>query len=139
METVTYTDRFEYTHDQQGRTFPLLPLRISLQYPPSAVRDVDGYLDTLAYRSLFDGQIARLLGLDLFAGRVFEYRSTMGISIEARLHQVWLSHPNLGAFQLEVGFSIVPITRNLLSRDFLNRIQIGFREHLLTFFVTPTP
>jgi len=139
VESVNYTNRFDYAHDQEGRPFPLLPLRISLERPPLRASDVDGYLDTVAYRSLFNGQIATLLGLDLSSGPLHTYVSTMGIRIEARIHEVWVSNTDLGSFRMKVGFSTRPITRNLLSRDFLNLIQLGFRERHLRFFVTPTP
>jgi len=65
--------------------------------------------------------------------------SVAGVGLTARLHRVQLVHPVLGSFALEVGFSTVPISRNLLGRDFFNFIQIGFRERYLTFYVTPTP
>jgi hypothetical protein len=62
-----------------------------------------------------------------------------GAGVEARLHWVRLSHPELGDFDLEIGFTESPISRNLLGRDFFNLIQIGFRERYLTFYATPTP
>ena len=48
--------------------------------------------------------------------------------MEACLHAVRLSHPELGCFDLEIGFSPFPLRRNLLGRDFFNLVQIGFRE-----------
>jgi hypothetical protein len=137
VETVVYTNRFDYTHTPDGKTLILLPLQISSDIPPTKARDVDCYLDLIAYRSLFNGQIATLLGIDLSKGNSTTYKSTFGITIEATLHKVYLTHPVLGSFLLEVGFSKFPITRNLLSRDFFNLLQIGFREHDLRFFIKP--
>ena len=78
-------------------------------------------------------------GLDLMAGRRLSFASATGMSIEAMLHAVRLSHPELGHFDLEVGFSTAPLRRNLLGRDFFDLAQIGFRERHLVFYVTPEP
>ena len=59
--------------------------------------------------------------------------------LPATLHAVQLSHADLGTFELEVAFSTTEIRRNLLGRDFFDLVQIGFREHHLAFFITPTP
>jgi hypothetical protein len=101
--------------------------------------DIDAYLDSGAERSLFEGWITRAIGLDLLAGRTIPYASLTRQTIEGRLHPVRLSHPSLGHFELEVGFSTGNISRNILGRDFFNLIQVGFRENHLAFYVTPTP
>ena len=138
MVSVTYPFQFAYPL-MEGGHFPALQLRMqALQEPPQPV-DVYAYLDSGAEQSLFDGGIARAIGLDLLTGRPKRYRSTVGEGIDARLHRVHLVHDDLGAFELEVGFSSGEISRNLLGRDFFNLVQIGFREHHLTFHVNPVP
>ena len=139
MTTVSYSRRFNYLYDLQNQRFPGLPLRISSPNHPEQELDIDAGLDSGAQRSLFNGEIGRVLGLDLFSGREVAYVSTTGVSVIARMHPVSLSHPALGRFRLEVGFSTTHIRRNLLGRDLFNLIQIGFRERHLTFYVTPTP
>ncbi len=137
--TVSYEHQFDYFHDQRGERFPALQIRIATPGNPEQALDIDAYIDSGAERSLLDGSIGRALGLDLFAGRQIPYVSTIGVRMEGWLHRVRLSHPDLGYFELEVGFSTGTIRRNLLGRDFFNLIQIGFRERHLAFYVTPTP
>ncbi|MBI3300886.1 MAG: hypothetical protein HYZ72_02245 [Deltaproteobacteria bacterium] len=117
----------------------MLVLQMASPDHPEQALDIDAYLDSGAQRSLFDGGIGTALGLDLFSGPEIRYVSIAGTGLAARLHQVRLAHPALGSFELEVGFSTVPISRNLLGRDFFNLVQIGFRERYLVFYVTPTP
>jgi hypothetical protein len=97
--------------------------------------DVIAYLDSGAQRSLFDGTLARLIGLDLLTGSRLSFTSAAGFSIEAMVHPVRLSHPEIGHFDLAIGFSTVPLRRNLLGRDFFNLVQIGFRERHQMFYV----
>jgi hypothetical protein len=137
--TVQYAYEIAYTPDPLvGDSFPILPLRVTNLNNSGRALDVNAYLDSGAQRSLFDGWIATALGFDLLSGQVLSYGSLGGI-IQGRLHQVRLSHLDLGEFDLEIGFSENPIRRNLLGRDFFNLIQIGFHERYLTFYVTPTP
>lgn len=56
-----------------------------------------------------------------------------------RVHRVSLSHPTLGNFEIEIGFSTEPIRREILGRDFFSQIQIGFREKQLSYYITPEP
>lgn len=97
------------------------------------------YLDCGAERSLFSGTLAAPLGIDLLQGRRIAYFSAGGMRMDAFLHAVQIQHPELGQFDLEVGFSSVSLARNLLGRDFFNLVQLGFREHHLVFYVTPEP
>jgi hypothetical protein len=64
--------------------------------------------------------------------------NTSGSSIEARLHTVHVHHEKLGDFELEVGFSLGDIQRELLGRDFFNLAQVGFHEKQLAYYLTPT-
>lgn len=101
--------------------------------------DIDVCLDTGAGLSLIDGQIALSLGLDLYAGTAIPLSTATGMRFEARLHRVVLQHETLGRFEFEVGFTTSDLYRNLLGRDFMNFVQVGFRENQLTFYVTPKP
>lgn len=65
--------------------------------------------------------------------------SAAGFSIDTIVHPIRLSHPDLGDFNLEIGFSTVPLRRNLLGRDFFNLVQIGFRERQQVFYVKTEP
>jgi len=139
VPTVAYTYRFPYGYSPQGRPFPILSIR--LLNPSDTARSVEvaAYLDSDTERSLFDGTLALALGIDLLRGQRISYSSATGTGMDAFLHPVKIRHPELGQFDLEVGFSSVTLARNLLGRDFFNLVQIGFREHHLIFYVTPEP
>lgn len=139
MLTVRYDLEFPYPYDLNGERFPRLTFRLTNPENPGQSVDVDAYLDSGAQRSLFDGGIGRAVGIDLLTGDQKQYESATGSSIAGRLHRVRLEHPDLGSFDLEVGFSSSRIKRNLLGRDFFNLVQIGFRERRLAFYVTPEP
>lgn len=135
---VQYDYRFNYREINQ-KSFPIVQFRVSNPLHPELAVDIDCYLDSGAQYSLLNGWIAAELGLDLFSGTARRYGTTAGSEIEGRVHQVRLSHPDLGSFDLDVGLSTQQIRRDLLGRDFFDLIQIGFRERHLTFYVSPRP
>lgn len=137
--TITYEHEFEYAHDPDGKRFPRLSFQIARAFDPQLTLDVDAYLDCGASRSLFSGRLGRVLGIDVLAGSEVVFQTTTGASLSARFHPVRLTHPDLGSFDLDVGFSSIDIHRNLLGRDFFDLAQIGFRERHLKFYVTPSP
>lgn len=139
MVTVAYDYEREYAYDEGGGRFPRLIFSVTNPAIPSRSVDVDAYLDSGAQRSLFAGWIGQDLKLDILSGRRMTYRSTLGNGLTATLHVVRLEHEDLGEFELEVGFSLDTITRNLLGRDFFNLVQVGFRERHLKFFIAPRP
>jgi hypothetical protein len=139
VPTITYTYQFQYTYDPKGDPFPILPVRVLSTASPGLVVEVDAYLDSGAERSLFSGTLAIPLGIDLLRGRRIAYFSAGGMRMDAFLHPVTIRHPELGQFDLEVGFSSVALARNLLGRDFFNLVQVGFRERQLVFYITPEP
>lgn len=140
MIAVNYTKLFNYLYAEGGhRRFPGLPLKVQNPNFSGQAVDVQAHLDSGAEFSLFDGWIARAIGLDLLGGPLRSYAATIGGPFEGRVHRVILSHPDLGVFPLDIGFSTVEIRRNLLGRDFLNYIQIGFRERHSQFYATPAP
>lgn len=100
---------------------------------------VQAHIDTGAEFSVFNGFIARGIGLDLLAGGHITLVPTAGQGFGARLHRVRISHDILGSFELNVAFTLDEIRRNLLGRDFLNLIQIGFRERQSMMYVTAHP
>ena len=138
MWPVSYSSRFNYRAVNE-EWFPLVLLRISNPLQRELSLDVDAYLDSGTQRSLFNGWRARAIGLDLLQGQVKYYTSTSGSSVEARLHTVRLYQENVGDFDLEVGFSMEEITREILGRDFFNLVQVGFRERQLTYYLNPSP
>jgi hypothetical protein len=137
--TVTYDHQFPYSHDLDGQRYPRLILHASNPQDLTQAVDIEAYLDSGAQRSLLGGWVGRAIGLDVLEGPQLTYESTAGTTLTATLHRVRLEHPDLGPFDMEVGFSSGPIRRNLLGRDFFNHLQIGFREHQLSFFITATP
>jgi hypothetical protein len=136
---VTYSHEFPYRQSPAGGLCPILPVTISVSHQPARSTDVLAYLDSGAQRSLFDGTLAGLIGLDLLRGHRTSFASAAGFSIEGMVRPVRLSHPDLGRFDLRIGFSTVPLRRNLLGRDFFNLVQIGFRERHQVFYVRAEP
>jgi hypothetical protein len=139
MLSITYEHEFEYAHDPGGERYPRLSCQIAKAAEPELTVDVDAHLDCGAGRSLFSGRIGAALDIDVLRGPEVVFQATTGGLLVAKLHPVQLTHPDLGSFSLEVGFSSIDIHRNLLGRDFFDLAQIGFREHHLTFYVTPVP
>lgn len=139
MVTVEYHHEIPYGHDANGRQYPRLTLRLANPGDPEQAVDVDAYLDSGAERSLFNGQFAVLLGIELLAGKEISFQSVGGHPVCAKLHPVHIAHDLLGTFAIDVAFSIKPIGRNLLGRDFFSLMQIGFREGHLQLYVTALP
>lgn len=139
MVTVDYHHKIPYGYDVNGRHYPRLTLRLANFGDPDQAIDLDAYLDSGAERSLFDGRLAPVVGIDLLAGQVFSLQSTTGHALPARLHTVHIAHALLGSFCIEVAFSAEPIGRNLLGRDFFSLVQVGFRENRLALYVTALP
>lgn len=139
MPKVAYPHEFPYRQSLAGGAFPILPVTISAAHQLARSADVIAYLDSGAQRSLFDGTLAGAIGLDLLGGRRLSFASAAGFSIDTIVHLVRVFHPDLGDFNLEIGFSTVPLRRNLLGRDFFNLVQIGFRERQQLFYVRVEP
>lgn len=137
--TVTYDTAFAYEYDERGDPFPMLQVEVSNPANPSQVVTIDAYLDSGAFQSIFDGQLATMIGLDLLDGQVRTYVSTTGAGIGARVHRLILAHPHIGRFALDAGLSDKPIRRNLLGRDFFAFLQIGFRERQSAFYIARHP
>jgi hypothetical protein len=140
LPQVRYDHELPYAYDEvTGERFPRLTFCLSAPDDPSRAVDVDAFLDSGAQCSLFDGRLAKAIGVDPLSGPEKTFASATGGSISATLHRVRIEHTLLGAFDLDVGFSSSHIRRNLLGRDFFNLVQLGFRERHLTLFVTATP
>ena len=120
MISVNYSYELAYLPAERRGSFPGLLIQIRNPNVPDQAVEVPAHLDSGAEYSLFGGWIARSVGLELLDGPPRPYASTTGTSIEARVHRAVLIHPLLGAFPLEIGFSLSDIYRNLLGRDFFN-------------------
>lgn len=138
MVTVEYQHTFNYRQLPSG-SFPILQIRIAGEDNPALRIETEVYLDTGAERSLFNGNLLTGLDIDLMNAKPLSYGSAFGEIATGYLHRVNLTIPEVGEFNLEIGFSSSGIKRNLLGRDFLNLVQVGFREHHLQYFLTATP
>ena len=138
MFTVIYQHRFNYAAVLQG-SCPVLQLSVRRQDNPEIGIDTEAYLDSGAEASLFNGGLLAALEMELMSGSRKSYSTTFGDSVTGYLHNVRLTLPSVGDFDLQVGFSNGDIRRNLLGRDFFNLVQVGFRESQLEYFLTPTP
>ena len=136
---VSYDYEYTYPYDDRGESHPTLRIQLANPGDASLAVKVDASIDSGAGKSLFHGELLPAIGLQLMDGQRQLYSSTSGYQLRARLHQVIVSHPDLGSFPLKVGFSEEPIRRNLLGRDFFALMQIGFREMHSTFYITAMP
>jgi hypothetical protein len=131
-----------FEHDVEYLDTPVGPapaLMVALANPVRPGRFIDAlaYLDTGAQRTVFDGEFAEGLGMDILTGKKVLMGPTQGSSIGTREHRILLSHPVCGTLTLTVCFSEEQIHRNLLGRDFLGLLQVGFRHYDQMFFVSP--
>lgn len=138
MVTVTYQHQFNYREFQTRHT-PLLQLR--LVYPSDSENgiDFDAHLDSGCEGSLFNGHLLQTLGGTVMNEQRKHYGTTLGDGVDAYLHNVRLSLPDVIEFELEIGFTIGTIRRNLLGRNFFDLAQIGFRERRREYYLTFTP
>jgi hypothetical protein len=133
MINIAYSYELDYLSDGDRR-FPGLFVRFASETDAVGF-DTDAHLDSGAETSLFDGEITTVLGLDLLSGEERVFHTASGAEIEARLHEVTFFHDDLGEFTMKVAFSTGKIHRNLLGRDFMSLVQIGFRERHLRIHV----
>lgn len=139
MPVVNYSLEVPYLRATNGKSFPGLIVAVEKPGNSSSSVEVRAELDSGAEYSLFDGEIAAAIGLDLYSGKLFTFDTTTGATIDARILQVTLRHADLGTFDLPLRFSTSKILRDVLGRDFFNLIQIGFRERHLTVYLNATP
>lgn len=136
---VHYEFEFAYRFSRTGGLYPILSFRVNNPRSAALSVEVNGFLDSGAKASLFDGSLLKAIGANLLDGPHRVFSGPAGNSWSVRMHDVHLAHELLGRFALNAGFSETPVERNILGRDFFNLAQIGFREHHLTFYVTPHP
>lgn len=97
MIAVSYDFEFAYPI-LNNRRYPALQIAVTSLSDPDKSLETDAFLDSGAELSLFAGEIATSIGLDLLSGAPKGYSSTAGVQIEARMHRVRLSHADLGNF-----------------------------------------
>lgn len=141
MQAVIYQHEFLYVFPEENNATSFPGLLIEVRNPVNEGNgiEVQAHLDTGAEYSLFTGEIAAAIGLNLLEGDPVTFSSTAGTEVDARRHGIVLAHEILGNFPMNLAFSTGDIRRNLLGRDFMRLIQIGFREYHTEFYVTPTP
>lgn len=142
MPHVDYDHELSYLYPVDRRRVPPFPgllLEITGSTGAQSAIEIQAHLDTGTEYSVFDGQFARTLDLDLLAGERVRLEPTHGGHLEARFHQVAVRHELLGQFPLRVAFTLGAIRRNLLGRDFMRLIQLGFRESQSALYVSARP
>lgn len=145
MVRVDYSHEIPYAVDENGGRFPRLLVRLVNPQDENQAFDTDAFVDTGTEKSVFGAYCAAAIGLSAEDGSSYSWSTSAGGSFSGRLHQVRLLLDGIGEFDLELGFREEggfirdDLRRNLLGRDFLDQIQIGFREHHQVFFISPTP
>lgn len=120
-----------YTHILNYRLLPnhqeLYPVaEIQMLNNGNAV-DCLGVIDTGALVSLISGEYAIALGIDLKSGTNTEL-SSLGGPITAWIHSVQVRLLDL-QFPLKLHFAEARLARNIIGRDVLEKLQVGFREY----------
>jgi hypothetical protein len=131
--TIAYDHSFNYLFLPNGKRRPGFLIQLSngtLQI------DTKAFLDSGAEFSLFNGEFATALGLDLISGQPRRYKTVNNTSLGLYVHPVTIYIPELDAFRFQLGFSIEQITVNILGRDFFDLMRIGFDEHEQVFHVS---
>jgi hypothetical protein len=129
LVSVIYQFRLSYLRRANGSLFP--GLAVELQNPVTGAKTVEvrAELDSGAEYSLFEGELAVAIGLELFEGEPFAFQLANGGSIDARILPVIVSQEPLGKFGFDARFSTGPLRSNILGRDFFDLLRIGFDEH----------
>lgn len=104
---------------------------VELQNPATGERttEIRAELDSGAEYSLFEGQLAVSIGINIFAGEPFAFRLANGTGLETRVLPVLVLHPELGAVPLRIRFTTGPSPINILGWDFFDFVLVGFDEH----------
>ena len=113
MPVVAYEYQIDYAHDPDGTQFPRLSFQIAKASQPNVTVDINAYLDSGAERSIVSGRIGAILGIDVLSRRQLTYQTTTGSRLLATLHTMRLTHPDLGSFDLEIGFSAIVCDKTL--------------------------
>lgn len=114
---------------------PVLPVRLLLG---TSEFDVAALVDTGAEESLFDGHLLRAAGRDLFAGPEQSFQGFVGAGTVGYRHRVRLQVGGLD-LDLEVHFSTVSLSRQVLGRDVLQYFLVGLRERAGELYLAPDP
>jgi predicted aspartyl protease len=127
---------YEFQYRYIGNHF--LPVLDVTLIGPGGEDDLVAIIDTGAEFSLFDGQRARAIGLELTAGRRLSMGGLTG-QLTAYIHEVDLEI--FGAhFRCEVAFSELAIPRELVGRHtFFTQVRIAFREGISAVYFDPRP
>ncbi len=138
MVSVHYSLEFPY-RIYQDELFPMVMIALKNPATRGSI-DQDAFLDSGASRSIFVGDVAPMIGLNLLDGEPWEFRTNTGQPVHARIHRVEVVlGDGVPEFGLDLAFSTDTIQRNLLGRDFFRLLQIGFREAYAELFVEPVP
>lgn len=119
-----FTMKFNYT-EFQGRYLPIIP--ISLKYNEWV--DFRAFVDSGAAYSIFQAEMAEILGLRLEAGKEDYVTVGDGSQIKVYIHQVKVKFAD-EEFKARIGFSRhLGIGFNIIGRkDFFERFKICFDE-----------
>lgn len=139
MITVTYDLEFNYrplTFDDNSPNAPVLPVTL---IGPSGEHDVLGLVDSGARGCLFKGELARQIGIsNIMDGRMEKVYGLGGGEITAYFHDIQMQ-VDAASFSLEAGFTMDQISYNILGGTFLDKIQLGLREHHGRFYISFSP
>jgi len=129
MEVVQYTHKYDYRILDDDK-YPILVLTLK-----KIGVDIPSVVDTGTESSLFSGDIARLLEIEpIQNGNRKSFASILGYSLDAYGHEVDFLVDNIPITDI-IYFPEGKLPRNLLGRNLLAQLQIGFREYHQEFYL----
>ena len=130
MKVVRYTHKYNYRSLDDEDRHPILVLTLK-----KIDVDILSFIDTGTEYSLFSADIAQILKIDSIRNDNHkDFVSTIGYSLPAYGHKVNFLIDNIPITEI-IYFAEVDLPRNLLGRNFLTHLQIGFREYHQEFYL----
>lgn len=100
--------------------------------------DVLLHVDTGAQRSFLDGSLLAAIGLEP-KEQELTFQTVSGESLGAQVHECLLGDEIIGLFSLPVCFSVNRLRRNLVGRDFLERVEMCLIQNLSELYLGLVP
>jgi predicted aspartyl protease len=115
--------------DVTGALAPAVRLELCSPLDPANAIDITAHLDSGASETIFQGDLAALIGLELLEGVDKRFTTSTGAPVNAKVHRVRVAHSILGGYEMNVAFSMGALSRNLLGLDFFRMFKVCFREY----------
>lgn len=135
---ISFGHAVDYWNDEvRGARGPALRLELSSPFDTDGAIDITAHLDSGATDTIFQGDLASLIGLNLLDGEHKPFVTSTGYPMDAKVHRVRVAHSMLGEHEMDVAFAMGQLSRNLLGLDFFKLYKVCFREYHQRLFFDP--